>query len=227
VSLPDNLRRPPLLCYVTGRSDLPPRPGRDSISCLLEKITEISAAGVDWIQIREKDLSGRDCAALVRAAVERSASASASAPRIIVNDRLDIALSEAAAGVHLGEKSLSLPAVKKLLEERSLSGDFPTGVSCHSLESARSAEQQGADYVFFGPVFATPAKISYGPAQGLAMLEKVSRALAIPVLAIGGISAGNAGACISAGASGIAAIRLFQDAPDPAALVTALRRAFL
>jgi thiamine-phosphate pyrophosphorylase len=224
VCLPDNPRRSPLLCYVTDRRGLPPRPAQDALCSLLEKIAEISAAGAGWIQIREKDLSGKDCAALVKEALRRSASASASAPRVIVNDRLDVALSEAAAGVHLGEKSLPLQAVKKLLEARSLPGEFLTGVSCHALESARWAEQQGAQYVFFGPVFATPAKVSYGPAQGLAALERVSRALAIPVLAIGGITAGNASSCISAGASGIAAIRLFQDAPDPAAVVTALRR---
>jgi thiamine-phosphate pyrophosphorylase len=224
VSLRNNPRRSPLLCYVTDRRGLPSRPAQHALSCLLEKIAEISAAGAGWIQIREKDLSGKDCAALVGEALRRSASASAGATRIIVNDHLDIALSEVAAGVHLGEQSLSLQAVKKLLEARSLPSEFLTGVSCHSLEAARSAEGHGAHYVFFGPVFATPAKVSYGPPQGLAALESVSRALAIPVLAIGGITVENASSCISAGASGIAAIRLFQNAPDPAAVLTALRR---
>jgi thiamine-phosphate pyrophosphorylase len=203
---------------------LSPRPAQNTLSVLLEKIAELSAAGVGWIQIREKDLSGQDCAALVGEALRRSAPASASAPSIIVNDRLDVALSEAAAGVHLGEQSLSLQAVKKLLAARSLPSEFLTGVSCHSFEAARSAEQHGANYVFFGPVFATPAKISYGPPQGLAALERISRALAIPVLAIGGISLENASSCITAGASGIAAIRLFQDAPDPATRISTLGR---
>ncbi|GAC1621887.1 MAG: thiamine phosphate synthase [Candidatus Acidiferrum sp.] len=191
---------------------------------MLDKISELSTAGIDWIQIREKDLSGKECAALVEQALRRSASASSNPPRILVNDRLDVALSESAAGVHLGEQSLPLSAVKGMLQIRSLPADFLTGASCHSLDAARSAEQQGADYVFFGPVFATPAKVSYGPPQGLAALEKVSRALAIPVLAIGGISLENASHCIFAGASGVAAIRLFQDAPDPAARIKTFRQ---
>jgi thiamine-phosphate pyrophosphorylase len=201
------------------------RPAQNN-SVLLEKIVQVSAAGADWIQIREKDLSGKDCAVLVEEALHCSASASAKPAKMIVNDRLDVALSTGAAGVHLGEKSLSLPAVRKLIEERSLSPDFIVGVSCHSLEAARLAEQQGAHYVFFGPIFATPEKISYGPPQGLASLENVARALTIPALAIGGISLENASSCVSAGASGIAAIRLFQDAPDPAMLVAALGKLF-
>jgi thiamine-phosphate pyrophosphorylase len=220
VSLPGKTPRSPVLCYVTDRSRLSPAQNN---SVLLEKIVQVSAAGVDWIQIREKDLSGKDSASLVEEALRGSASSSAKSAKIIVNDRLDVALSTGAAGVHLGEKSLSLPAVRKLIEERSLSRDFLIGVSCHSLEAARLAEQQAAHYVFFGPVFATPKKISYGPPQGLAALEKVARALTIPVLAIGGISLENAASCISAGASGIAAIRLFQEAADIAAVVQSLR----
>jgi thiamine-phosphate pyrophosphorylase len=220
VSLPGKTPRSPVLCYVTDRSRLSPAQNN---SVLLEKIVQVSAAGVDWIQIREKDLSGKDSASLVEEALRGSASSSAKSAKIIVNDRLDVALSTGAAGVHLGEKSLSLPAVRKLIEERSLSRDFLIGVSCHSLEAARLAEQQAAHYVFFGPVFATPKKISYGPPQGFAVLEKVARALTIPVLAIGGISLENAASCISAGASGIAAIRLFQEAADIAPVVQSLR----
>lgn len=223
MSLPGKTLRSPLLCYVTDGSRLHPAQNN---SVLLEKIVQLSAAGVDWIQIREKDLSGKDCAILVEETLRRVASLSAKPAKIIVNDRLDVALSTGAPGVHLGEKSLSLLAVRKLIEERSLSSDFLVGASCHSLEAARLAEQQGAHYVFFGPVFATPEKIPYGPPQGLAALEEVARALTIPVLAIGGISLENVSSCISAGASGIAAIRLFQDAPDPAALVAALGQLF-
>lgn len=224
MSLPGKPRRSPLLCYVTDHSGL--RPAQNRHPHLIEKIVQLSVAGVDWIQIREKGLSGRDCTALVEEALRCSASAVANSAQILVNDRLDVALSTGAAGVHLGEKSLSLPAVRNLIKERSLPEGFLIGVSCHSLEAARSAEQHGAKYIFFGPVFATPSKISYGPPQGLAALEKVSRALTIPVLAIGGISLENASACISAGASGIAAIRLFQEAPDPAARIAALRQLF-
>jgi thiamine-phosphate pyrophosphorylase len=234
-----------VLCYVTDRSLLSPRQNNRAI--LLEKIAQLSAAGIDWIQIREKDLSGKDCTALVQDAirsvdsafaggapplrykggVSRRASASANPAKIIVNDRLDVALATRAAGIHLGEESLSLPAVNRLVKARfPAESQFLIGVSCHSISAARLAEQQGAHYIVFGPVFATPSKISFGTPQGLAPLEEVSRALAIPVLAIGGITLENVPSCISGGASGIAAIRLFQNAPDPAALIASLRHLF-
>lgn len=100
--------------------------------------------------------------------------------------------------------------------------EFLVGASCHSLDGAERAAAEGADYVFFGPVFATPSKASFGEPQGLARLEQVSRAISIPVLAIGGITEKNAAACIAAGAAGIAAIRLFQEAPDLPALLETL-----
>jgi len=97
-------------------------------------------------------------------------------------------------------------------------------VSCHSLETAKAADESRADYIFFGPVFATPAKAAYGAPQGLERLAEVCRAVALPVLAIGGITLENASACLSAGAAGIAAIRLFQEAPEIARIVRALRK---
>ena len=185
-----------------------------------------AAAGVDWIQIREKDLSGRDSGLLTREALQRAAKSLASnaAPtRILVNERLDVALSEGAGGVHLGENSLPLPEAKRLVKAQALSRHFLIGVSCHSLHVARSAASGGADYLFFGPIFATPSKAAYGPPQGLERLAEVCRAVSIPVLAIGGITVENAAACLRAGASGIAGIRLFQDAGDLPSVVGILR----
>jgi thiamine-phosphate pyrophosphorylase len=193
----------------------------------LLKIGAAAAAGVDWIQIREKDLSGRDCGLLTREALQRAAKSQASnaaATRILVNDRVDVALSERAAGVHLGENSLPLSETKRLVSTPAQTRDFLIGVSCHSLEAARTAAIGGADYLFFGAVFATPSKAAYGAPQGLELLAKVCRAVPIPVLAIGGITVANASACLAAGASGIAAIRLFQDTPDMLALVPSLRK---
>ena len=218
-----------LLCYVTDRHSLVGFEARDAQKTHLLKIEAAAAAGVDWIQIREKDLSGRQCGLLTREALQRAAKSPAShaAPtRILVNDRLDVALSERAGGVHLGEKSLPLPEAKRLAEARGQRKDFLIGVSCHSLESARSAASGGADYLFFGPIFATPSKSAFGAPQGLAQLAKVCRAISIPVLAIGGVTLANASECLAAGASGIAAIRLFQDAADVSELVAALRLAF-
>jgi thiamine-phosphate pyrophosphorylase len=101
--------------------------------------------------------------------------------------------------------------------------DFLMGVSCHSLEAAKAAERGGADYIFFGPVFATPSKAAYGTAQGLALLAEVSRSVSLPVLAIGGVTLENAASCLTAGAAGIAAIRLFQESQDVPSIVKTLR----
>ena len=87
----------------------------------------------------------------------------------------------------------------------------------------KQAEAEGADYVIFGPVFATPSKLAYGPPQGFEQLATACRCVSIPVLAIGGITIENARQCVEAGAAGVAAIRLFQDAPDIEAVVRALR----
>ena len=190
------------------------------------KIGAAAEAGVDWIQIREKDLSGQDCSSLTREALQRVAKSSqrkAAPSRILVNDRLDIALFQRAGGVHLGENSLPLTEVKRLLENRGERKDFLIGVSCHSLEAAKAAASGGADYLFFGAVFVTPSKAAFGAPQGLERLAEVCRGVSIPVLAIGGVTLENAPDCLAAGASGIAAIRLFQDARELFSVVRSLQ----
>jgi thiamine-phosphate pyrophosphorylase len=217
----------PLLCYVTDRRSLVASEPAQVGKILLQKITDAAAAGIDWIQIREKDLSGKECSSLTREAVWRAENCVAGAGarvRILVNDRLDVALTTQADGVHLGEKSLPPQEARRLVKSLGRAKNFMIGVSCHSLEAAKAAEQGGANYLFFGPVFATPSKAVYGAPQGLERLAEVCRAVSLPVLAIGGITLENCTACFSAGASGIAAIRLFQDAPDMPAVVRALRK---
>jgi thiamine-phosphate pyrophosphorylase len=241
VSLPNNSPLAPglppnkrlILCYVTDRRSLQCAPPKDSSELLLEKIQLAAAAGLDWIQLREKDLSGKQTSALTREALRRVSAHSSQAPapaRIIINDRLDVALTERTGGVHLGENSLPVQDARRLVaasqSAQTLPFDFLLGVSCHSLEAAQSAAAAGADYIFFGPVFATPSKIGYGSPQGLARLAEVCTSIKIPVLAIGGITTENAPSCLSAGASGIAAIRLFQDSPNLAATVNDLRQHF-
>ncbi len=223
------LGRKPILCYVTDRRGFEAAPQKDLLNALLEKIKRVAAAGVNWIQLREKDLLGKRSAALTREAllrVSNEAGPANGATRILVNDRLDVALAERAGGVHLGENSLPVQEAKRLLEAspaaKSLPPDFLAGVSCHSLEAAQCAAAAGADYIFFGPVFATPSKAAYGAPQGLDRLAELCASVTIPVLAIGGITLENAPACFRAGASGIAAIRLFQDSADPASIVRAL-----
>jgi thiamine-phosphate pyrophosphorylase len=180
-------------------------------------------AGVDWVQIREKDLSSRALLTLARDAVAKAKGHS----RVLINDRLDVAVAARAGGVHLGEASLPVAQVAQWIRKARADGrarkDFLAGASCHSLESARQAEHDGADYIFFGPVFATPSKAAFGAPQGIEPLREVCTSLRIPVLAIGGITLGNARLCLEAGAAGIAAIRLFQEAPNIAKVVAALR----
>jgi len=218
--IPPTLRRDsnPILCYVTDRRSLVLAAGGDFAPALAAMIRRAIAAGVDYIQVREKDLAARALADCVSAA---TSAALGSATRILVNDRLDVALATGASGVHLGETSLPLAAVTAWRSKSRT--EVSIGVSCHSLESCQAAEREGADYILFGPVFATPSKQSFGSPQGLERLTRVCEGVRLPVLAIGGISESNAGACLAAGAAGIAAIRLFQEAPDLAATVSRLR----
>jgi thiamine-phosphate pyrophosphorylase len=207
----------PIVCYVTDRKTLA---GGASIGigALVEKIREAVTAGVDWVQIREKDLPARELFTLVREAV------AAGAARVIVNDRVDVALAAGAAGVHLGHASAPVGEVAKWCRAagNAVPADFLIGVSCHSLEGAHEAERAGASYTYFGPIYETPSKIPFGKPHGAAELAEVARAVRIPVVAIGGVNDGNAAECVRAGAAGIAAIRLIQDAADGGALVAAI-----
>jgi thiamine-phosphate pyrophosphorylase len=224
-------RTSPLLCYVTDRHSLPVANPAESVAALTQKIEEIAAASVDWVQIREKDLPARELASLTRQALAIAAMVSAkraTAFRVLVNDRLDIAIAERASGVHLGEMSLPVAQAKRLVEsavrKQVVDESFLIGVSSHSIETAQAAQRDGADYIFFGPIFATPSKAAFGAAQGVTRLAEVCRAVAIPVLAIGGITTDDADACLQAGAAGLAAIRLYQDAVDPISTVVQLRQ---
>jgi thiamine-phosphate pyrophosphorylase len=206
----------PIICYVTDRKSLTEGEAGTGV---LGKIRAAIAAGVDWVQIREKDLSAQELLGLARESV-----AAAGEARVIVNDRLDAALAAGAAGVHLGRESLGAREVVSWCRGGHAPAEFLVGVSCHSLEDAREAEGAGAAYIFFGPVFDTPSKRGMGEPQGIARLGEICRGVAIPVFAIGGVSGENAGECIRAGAAGIAAIRMFQNARNSAALKDAIAR---
>lgn len=234
MSIRNNLlagRESPLLCYVTDRRALSVPNAAESLAALTQKIEEVAAAGIDWIQVREKDLTASELALLTRQTLRIAAKSSAKhsgAVRVLVNDRVDVAIAERADGVHLGEKSLPVAEAKRLIasavRKKLVDESFLLGVSTHAIDAAQAAERYGADYIVFGPIFATPSKAEVGEPQGLARLGQVCRAVSIPVLAIGGIFQETATACLAAGASGIAAIRLFQDATDPKDLVNSIRR---
>jgi thiamine-phosphate pyrophosphorylase len=185
-----------LRCYITDRRQLPSR------EALLDAIARNLAAGVDWIQIREKDLSARDLFDLVQRAC---ALPNPAATKILVNTRIDVALAAGAAGAHLPSGSPPPSRWRAITPP-----DFLIGVSCHTIEEARSAQQDGADYILFGPVFTPRSKPADLPPCGLDRLAEAAHAVRIPVLALGGITAENALQCASAGAAGVAAISLFQ-----------------
>ena len=200
--------------------------GDKSLSALLDMIRAAAAAGVDWVQIREKDLPARELFALVREAVAltsiRPGSIRAPSIKIIVNDRLDVALAAGAAGVHLGHASAPAREVVRWCRAGNAPADFLVGVSCHSLEGAQEAESAGTSYTYFGPIYETPSKIPFGKPHGVEELAQVASAVTIPVIAIGGVNESNAAECIRAGAAGIAAIRMIQDAADTTALKNAI-----
>ena len=205
---PERAARPAIF-YVTDRHRVP---GSDA-SGLLAKIRNAAVAGVDFVQVREKDLATRELASLTRDVLQIIEHSAASA-RVIVNDRLDVALAVGAAGVHLGRESLPANEAVHWCREGNAPPDFLLGVSCHCLEQAQAAEKAGASYVFFGPVFDTPSKRSFGPPLSLSALEDVGRRVKIPVIAIGGVNKSTAADCVRSGAAGIAAIGMFQEIED-------------
>lgn len=220
-----------IVCYVTERKSLGVE---DAATRLRAHIRLAIAAGADWVQIREKDLPARELLAVAREAVGAAETANRqpaadriAAARVIVSDRLDVALAARAAGVHLGGESAPVDEVVRWCRDGNAPTEFAVGVSCHSVDGARGAERAGASYVIYGPVFDTPSKRGFGSPQGLARLEEVCRIVKIPVIAIGGVNAENAVECLQAGAAGIAAIRMFQEAgseEELRAIIAKLRR---
>ena len=209
-----------LLCYITDRSQFI---GSDCVrrERLLEKIGEAAHAGVDYIQLREKDLSGRELVALARAALARirqnsggqngSLKAGSRKPptRLLINSRTDVALAAGADGVHLPSDDLS-PAQARAIwkgssgpSERAASPIIT--VACHSVEDVARAAEESADLAIFAPVFEKKG----GRPTGLNALRAACRQR-IPVIALGGVSLENAASCEEAGAAGVAGIRLFQ-----------------
>ena len=180
---------------------------------ILETIREAAGDGVSMIQIREKLLPARVLLDLVREAMNACVG---TATRIIVNERADVAIAAGADGVHLPEDSLTPGVIRK-----SIAAELIIGRSVHSLESAKRAAEDGADYVFFAPVFETPGK---GEPVGVNELKRVCDELhGFPVIALGGIDERNVADALEAGASGIAAIRSLYDAASRKRIIERVR----
>jgi thiamine-phosphate pyrophosphorylase len=198
-----------LLCYITDRSQFS---GSESARRrrLLAKIAEAARDGVDYIQLREKDLSTHELELLAREAILAIRENSPSNTHLLINSRTDVALAVGADGVHLRSDDISPSEVRKILNDHggSARARFTIGVSCHLIHEVRQAVDH-ADFVVYGPVFRKKT-VSGSAAAGIEALHQACQEK-IPVLALGGITPENAGACLQAEAAGIAAIRLFQD----------------
>jgi thiamine-phosphate pyrophosphorylase len=178
--------------------------GRDLL-WVLERALE---GGVRAIQLREKDLGGRE---LFHLAEKTKRLCDRFGATLFVNDRIDVALGVDAQGVQLGSASVPIEAARLLLGEKKL-----LGVSTHSIKEAEAAQRAGADFILFGPVYFTPSKAAYGKPQGIALLKEVVEKIHLPVYAIGGIKEENVREVKATGVKGVALISAVLTAMAPA-----------
>ena len=186
------------LYFVTDRKQTANRPLTDVVHAALD-------AGVRAVQLREKDLEGRELYALAERLRALTARYRA---RLLINDRLDVALAVEADGVHLGHNSFTVKDARRLLGAGKL-----IGVSTHSRQEITAAQE--ADFLLFGPVYYTPSKAAYGEPQGLDRLRAAVVHSTVPVFAIGGIKTGRVAEVLETGAHGIAMISAISAATDP------------
>lgn len=210
----------PVLYYITDSRQFAGDEGVKRAR-LLAKVREAAASSVDFIQLREKDLTTRQLEELARAAVD--AIGDAPGTRLLINSRTDIALAVGAHGVHLRSNDVPVSVVRQLwsaTQSRSSKVESWITISCHTDQDVQAAESEAADFALFAPVFEKRDAPGVR-GTGIAELRRACRH-GIPVLALGGVTVDNANDCLQAGAAGIAAIRLFQD-NDIAEIVGRLR----
>lgn len=197
------------LYYITDRKQLS-AVERDQARLVLECIRMAAEAGVDWIQLREKDLADRELLELGQSAVGRVTGVNSQRPgkrtRLLINARIDVAIACGADGVHLRSDDISAADARAVFMGAGI-GHPIIGVSSHTAEEVALAEGNGADFTVLAPIFEVSGK---GAPVGLAELRRACQQRFLPVLALGGVTADNAADCVTAGAAGIAGIRLFQ-----------------
>lgn len=218
-----------VLYYITDRRQFPGAESEQRTR-LLARIAEASRAGVDLIQLREKDLPARELEKLAGEALSAvRGSSGARRPRLLINSRVDVAIAAGADGVHLRADDMAASEARIIFSKAGVHAPL-IAVSCHMVSELRLAESHGADFAVFGPVFEKSGVAGQGlaalraacgqvPARGI---EAAVPAGQMPVLALGGVTVENARKCLEAGAAGIAGIRLFQE-NDLARVVENLR----
>lgn len=184
------------------------------IKLLVQRALDAVTGGVTSIQVRRKSGEAKE---LFDLAVLLAESLPSGFP-LIVNSRLDVALEAGAWGLHLPEEHIRLSRFRKH------SSSLHLGVSCHSIGSVLKAQEEGAEYVIFGPIFETPSKQVFGPPLGAERLAEVVKAVNIPVIAIGGIAEETIGPVRKAGASGIAVMGALAYVEDTRSAAFSLRR---
>ena len=200
------------VCFVTGRRRL-----ERSIEGLLRLVRDAVSAGVDLIQVRERDLEANVLAVLV---TDVMAIAHGSGTKVVVNDRLDVAVACGADGVHLRADSVSVAAARRIAPP-----GFLVGRSVHTADEARVASREGADYLIAGTLYATSSKPDGSGRLGIAGLRTIVQASSVPVLAIGGVTLERFADVAATGAAGVAAISLFGQMPT-AQIVAVARLSF-
>lgn len=190
------------MCAFSPKLDLPPLysildPEQTRSLSSPEVLRRLLDGGVRLLQLRAKSLSSRE---FLRLALEARELTHVADCRLVINDRVDIALACSADGVHLGQEDLPLEGARKLTREKIV------GISTHDIAQARQAERDGADYIGFGPIFGTKTKDTGYAARGLAMLAEIRQAVKLPIVAIGGITEANAREVWQAGADSVAII---------------------
>lgn len=193
-----------LLYYITDRKQFPGTENEQRRQ-LLACMGAATSAGVDWIQLREKDLSAR---ALESLATEARKVVAGGPTKLLVNHRMDVALACGLDGLHLTSSPVELvPSDARVMFAKAGIRQPLIGISCHSEAELLQADSEGADFAVYGPVFGKDAAAGVGWAAIAAVRDKVE----LKLLALGGVNVENAAACVAAGAHGIAGIRLFQE----------------
>jgi thiamine-phosphate pyrophosphorylase len=214
--MPLKLPKPIIYLITSGATTPASTPASEDFQSVLAIVRAAVRARIPLVQLREKNLTTRTLYELVARSVEITRGTET---RLLINDRADVAKAAGAAGVHLAVQSLEAEVIRRAFDP-----SFLIGVSAHSFAEAQAARDGGADFAVFGPVFDTPSKRSYGAPLGLEALREAAQKLSpFPLLALGGITNENAPETLRAGASGVAAIRLFNNSANLSKVVRSLQ----